>query len=144
MVGSIEVENMQTAAIAVPGRSLQRGRTYRVVRQLHLWIGAWGAIADLREVFDGAGLPFFFAAGTALGLVREGRPLSADADIDVGVNEADWDRDALIEIFTRHPRFELDLHPLTSRVSLRHRGGSPIDVFRRESEAGRSGGQGQP
>jgi hypothetical protein len=26
---------------------MKRGRTYRVVRQLHLWIGAWGAIAAI-------------------------------------------------------------------------------------------------
>ena len=47
MVGSIEVENVQTTAIAAPARSLRRSRTYRIVRQLHLWIGAWGAIAAI-------------------------------------------------------------------------------------------------
>jgi hypothetical protein len=41
MVGSIEVENVQNNATA------RRGRTHRVVRQLHLWIGAWGAIAAI-------------------------------------------------------------------------------------------------
>jgi hypothetical protein len=41
MVGSIEVENVRNNANA------RRGRTYRVVRQLHLWIGAWGAIAAI-------------------------------------------------------------------------------------------------
>jgi tetratricopeptide (TPR) repeat protein len=92
--------------------------------------GAWGAMQDLRDAMDRAGVPFFFAAGTALGLVREGRPLSADSDIDIGVFEPDWDRDALIALFTRDPRFELDLHPQTKRVTIRHRGGSPIDVFR--------------
>lgn len=41
MVGSIEVENGKIPAAA------QRGRTHRIVRQLHLWIGAWGAIAAI-------------------------------------------------------------------------------------------------
>ncbi|HEX4481278.1 MAG TPA: PepSY-associated TM helix domain-containing protein [Rudaea sp.] len=35
------MENVQNNATA------RRGRTHRVVRQLHLWIGAWGAIAAI-------------------------------------------------------------------------------------------------
>ena len=98
--------------------------------------GAWQTIVDLCEALDTARVRFFFAAGTALGLVRQGGPLSADSDVDVGIFEADWDRDALIKVFTEHPRFDLDLHPQTQKVSLRHRGGSPVDVFRfyREGE----------
>jgi hypothetical protein len=99
--------------------------------------GAWSAIEDLVRAFDGAGIPFFFAAGTALGLVREGRPLSADSDIDLGILADDWDRDALVEVFTRHPHFDLDPHPQTQKVGVRHRGGSPIDVFRFYPEGGR-------
>jgi len=97
---------------------------------------AWQAIVDLCEALDAARIRFFFAAGTALGLVRQGGPLSADSDVDVGIFETDWDRDALIKVFTEHPRFDLDLHPQTQKVSLRHRGGSPVDVFRfyREGE----------
>jgi tetratricopeptide (TPR) repeat protein len=93
-------------------------------------LGSSGAIDDLCQAFDGARVPFFFAAGTALGLVREGRPVGADRDIDLGVFEEHWDRDTLIDVFSRHPRFELDLHPQSSKVGLRHRGGSPIDVFK--------------
>jgi hypothetical protein len=92
--------------------------------------GAWTAILDLAQALDSAGIPYFFAAGTALGLVRQGRPLDADSDIDVGIADAGWDRDMLIDLFTRNPRFDLDLHPRSQKVSLRHRGGSPVDVFR--------------
>ncbi|QSB04805.1 hypothetical protein [Natronoglycomyces albus] len=98
--------------------------------------GAWSAIIDLHETLSKAGVPHFFAAGTALGLVREGRPLSADGDIDLGVFEADYDRDKLSEIFRAHPRFEIVTHPLTEKVGLRHRGGSPIDIFRFYEEDG--------
>ncbi|GAA4908671.1 LicD family protein [Stackebrandtia albiflava] len=93
--------------------------------------GAWTAFQDLHQALDGAGVPYFIAAGTALGLVREGRPLSADNDIDVGVFDADFDRDALVELFAKNPRFDFDVvHPHTKKLGLRHRGGSPIDVFR--------------
>ncbi len=92
---------------------------------------AWSAFEDLHEALDGAGVPYFIAAGTALGLTREGRPLSADNDIDVGVFEDDFDQTALEELFAKHPRFDFDVvHPHTKKVGLRHRGGSPIDIFR--------------
>lgn len=100
-------------------------------------LGAQHAIRELCEALDRAGMPFFFAAGTALGLVREGRPLGADSDLDVGVFDADWDRAALIEAFTRDPRFDLDPHPQSSKVGLRHRGGSPVDIFRFYEQDGR-------
>jgi hypothetical protein len=100
-------------------------------------LGAQHAIRDLCGTLDRAGVPFFFAAGTALGLVREGRPLGADSDLDVGVFDADWDREAVTEAFTRDPRFDLDPHPQSGKVGLRHRGGSPVDIFRFYEQDGR-------
>jgi tetratricopeptide (TPR) repeat protein len=99
--------------------------------------GAWSAIADITDVLDKAEIPFFFAAGTALGLVREGRPLALDGDIDVGVFESDWDRDAFIDLFRHDPRFTLDPNPMSKKVGLKHRGGSPIDIFRYYEEGGK-------
>jgi tetratricopeptide (TPR) repeat protein len=99
--------------------------------------GAWGAIEDVIATLDRAGVPFFFAAGTALGFVREGGPLSADNDIDVGILDEDWDRQALVDLFARDPKFDLDLHPLSKKVCVRHRGESPIDLFRFYREGGK-------
>ena len=93
-------------------------------------LGAWQAVGDLGRALDRAGVPFFFAAGTALGLVRQGRPLAADGDIDAGIFAPDWDRDRLVALFTGDPRFDLDLHPQSGKVGLRHRGGAPVDIFR--------------
>jgi tetratricopeptide (TPR) repeat protein len=99
--------------------------------------GAWTAIEDLTRVLDDAEVPFFFAAGTALGLVREGRPLSLDADIDVGIRDEHYDLEALRELFRTHPSFEFDVvHPRTHKLGLRHRGGSPVDLFRFYDEDG--------
>src|SRR5690606_27413184 len=99
--------------------------------------GAWTAIQDLCAAFERAGLTFFFAAGTALGLVREGRPLPGDDDIDVGVLESDWDRDRIIEVFVRDPRFLVNSHPDSPKIGLTHRGGARVDIFRFHEEAGR-------
>ncbi|MPZ26655.1 MAG: hypothetical protein GEV12_09400 [Micromonosporaceae bacterium] len=100
--------------------------------------GAGTAIRDLQQALDGAGVPFFFAAGTALGLVREGRPLGADGDIDVGILDPDWDREALVDLFTRHPRFDFQPdHPRSKKLGLRHRGGAPVDLFRFYPDADR-------
>lgn len=100
--------------------------------------GAWSAIVDIHSVLSEAGIPHFFAAGTALGLVREGRPLSADSDIDVGIFEADYDRERLVKLFDAHPRFEPDVvNPRTPKVGLRHRGGSPVDLFRFYPDGGK-------
>lgn len=91
----------------------------------------WSAFEDLHHALDGAGVPYFIAAGTALGLERQGRPLSADNDIDVGVFDEDFDQEALIKLFATNPRFDFDVvHPHTKKVGLKHRGGSPIDIFR--------------
>jgi hypothetical protein len=93
--------------------------------------GAAKVVHELVELLDTAGVPFFLAAGTALGYVREGGPLGHDADIDVGVWEQDWDRSALFELFDSHPAFRPDpVHPTSLKLSLKHRGGAPIDVFR--------------
>lgn len=99
---------------------------------------AWQAIVDLCEVLDGAGIPYFFAAGTALGLIRAGRPLGADSDIDVGIFDAGWRRETLVELFLRHPRFDIETaHQDAKKIALRHRGGSPVDLFRFYLEDGR-------
>jgi hypothetical protein len=100
--------------------------------------GAAEVVRDLVELLDDAGVPFFLAAGTALGYVREGGPLGHDADIDVGVFAADWDRDALFDLFDTHPGFRPDpVHPTSQKLALQHRGGAPIDVFRFYHDGGR-------
>lgn len=100
--------------------------------------GPWNAIVDVASALDAAGIPFFFAAGTALGLVREGRPIGADGDIDVGIFDQHWDREQLLDLFRGDPRFILaDAHPYAKKIWLEHRGGSPVDLFRFYEEDGR-------
>lgn len=92
--------------------------------------GSWHAIADIRQLLDDAGVPFFFAAGTALGFERVGRPLSDDGDIDVGIHAEHFDPEKLTALVSEHPRFIVDPHPLSKKVHMRHRGGCPVDFFR--------------
>lgn len=93
--------------------------------------GAWSAVDDVAEVLDGAGVPYFLAAGTALGMVRAQGPLGHDSDIDVGVMEDVWDHDALVTAFLAHPRFDIDVaHPQHDKIYLKHRRGSSLDIWR--------------
>jgi hypothetical protein len=100
--------------------------------------GAADVVRELAGLLDRAGVPFFLAAGTALGYVREGGPLGHDADIDVGVPADGWDRAALVALFDADPRFRPDpVHPTSDKIALKHRGGAPVDVFRFYPEADR-------
>jgi hypothetical protein len=88
-------------------------------------------IRDITDVLRQAETPFFLAAGTALGIVRNGRPLDHDNDIDIGISEEHWNREKLIEIFRSHPRFDFDPpHPKSTKIGLVHRGGAAVDIFR--------------
>lgn len=92
--------------------------------------GGLSVIGDLREVLQKAEVPFFLAAGTALGVVRDGRPLEHDNDIDIGIFEEDWCRSDLVEAFRRHPRFDFDsTHKKSRKIGLIHRGGAAVDLF---------------
>ena len=94
-------------------------------------------IKDLNEAFEAAGIRWFLAAGTALGIIRDGRPLDHDSDIDVGVFEQDWDGSRIEQAFRDHPAFDFDLpHPGNPKLGLIHRAGAAIDLFRyyREGE----------
>jgi hypothetical protein len=140
------------AAAARAGKAELASDLYReAIAALHTWPGthkgvpakelrgkgAWGAVQDLLDILDAAKVPFFFAAGTALGLIREGRPLDLDGDIDVGVFESDWDRDVLVETFRKDPRFDLEPNPMSRKIALKHRAGSPVDIFPFYEEDGR-------
>jgi tetratricopeptide (TPR) repeat protein len=87
-------------------------------------------LQDLRNVLEETDTPFFFAAGTALGIIRDGRPLDHDDDIDVGVFQEAWKRDQLVEAFRRHPRFTFEPTMTdTSKIRLIHRGRAGVDIF---------------
>jgi hypothetical protein len=88
-------------------------------------------IRDISDALGKAQIPFFLAAGTALGIIRDGRPLDHDNDIDIGIFEEHWNRDKLIEIFRNHANFDFDPpHPKSTKIGLVHRGGAAIDIFR--------------
>ncbi len=94
-------------------------------------------ISDVKQVFDEADIPFFLCAGTVLGIVREGKPMEHDSDIDVGVWEDDWDPDKFAEVFSLHPQFKLDVpHPRNPKLSILHRSGISLDLFRFYEEDG--------
>lgn len=108
------------------------------IRETHLAGQSSGSVLrDLQEAMQASGIPYFFAAGTALGIVRDGRPLDHDHDIDVGVFEADWHTEQLTSAFRNHARFCLEpVKTDSKRLRLTHRNGADLDIFPfyRESE----------
>ncbi|UYO00442.1 MAG: hypothetical protein KIT02_04285 [Devosia sp.] len=96
------------------------------------------ALEDAAETLNAAGIRFFAAAGTALGIVREGAPLKHDVDIDIGIFEEDFDRQRLTDIFLIDPRFWPDApHDKSPKIGLKHKSGASIDLFlfRKEGDA---------
>jgi len=99
--------------------------------------GGSSALADVKDVLSSIRTEYFLAAGTALGIVREGKPLDHDSDIDIGIMDASWDKEELESAFQKHPRFILSrTHPDNPKVGVTHRGGASIDLFRFYEENG--------
>ena len=86
------------------------------------------ALADLKAALEPAGIEMFLVSGTLLGCIREGRLLSHDNDIDVGV-WSDTCPDAIRTAVQRGGLF----FPIPSRsgeiLRFRHLNGVPIDLF---------------
>jgi hypothetical protein len=86
------------------------------------------ALVDLRDAFAGAEQDFFLISGTLLGIMREGRLLAHDTDIDVGIlngNALEYLRHALC----RSSSFRLIPHFRGPRIKLAHKSGIKVDVF---------------
>jgi tetratricopeptide (TPR) repeat protein len=95
-------------------------------------LGADGgrALVDVRDRLTAQGVPHFLAAGTVLGLVREGGLLAFDNDIDIGIDHADFDRETLVSMFDADPRFRVqETHRATPKIALEHWNGVSIDLF---------------
>jgi hypothetical protein len=96
------------------------------------------ALAGIHDVMSTAGVPYFFAAGTAFALVRRGGQVGQDGRVDVGVFDSDWNRSKLEQIFSTDSRFALDAqHPNEPKIALVHRSGVEVNVFRFYLDDGR-------
>ena len=71
-------------------------------------VAAARALCGIAEILDAAGLRYFLAAGTLLGVHRSGAPLVHDRDIDVGVLADGGDGPDLARVIREHPDLLLD------------------------------------
>lgn len=85
------------------------------------------ALGDLHDLLMPA-TPFFLISGTLLGVVREGRLLGHDKDIDVGVM-GDATRDAIRTAIAWSAQFKEAFEPSADLLKIVHRNGVRIDVF---------------
>ena len=66
---------------------------------------------DIVTLLNKNDIPHFAAAGTCLGIVREGKPLKHDQDIDIGIMDENWDPKKQ-EIIQNSDKFTLSIpHP---------------------------------
>ena len=111
------------------------------------------ALEDLAHLLSLAQWPWYVISGTFLGLVREGRFLAHDVDIDVGIDAEAIDITALLQRLAASPAFVVrnDVQQLSigtnddgrfalrhapALVKLVHRTGINVDVFIHHREGG--------
>jgi hypothetical protein len=92
------------------------------------------ALADFHGMMEGVG-EFFLISGTLLGIMRDGRLLGYDKDIDVGVFDPSIAARAG-EAARRSFSFSTDFSRNIEGVKVRHRNGVVIDVFVHHVEGG--------
>lgn len=85
------------------------------------------ALEDLEVILSANHIQMFLISGTFLGCVREGKLISYDNDIDVGVWHIELDK--LREIFICSKAFKLKNLNYTGGVQLYHLNGVYLDVF---------------
>ncbi|GLK66746.1 tetratricopeptide repeat protein [Hansschlegelia plantiphila] len=85
------------------------------------------ALVDLHDLLMPA-TPFFLISGTLLGVVREGKLLGADKDIDVGVM-GHAQRDEIKRAITASAKFEEVFVPSVDLVKMKHKNGVKVDLF---------------
>lgn len=89
---------------------------------------AEAALRDLHDVMAARGISIFLISGTLLGVMREGRILGHDKDIDVGVIGSE--SAAVIRTAAKQSGlFEIQYIPSRDIIKVRHRTGIAIDIF---------------
>lgn len=95
------------------------------------------ALVDIVRLLNKGSVPHFAAAGTCLGMVREGRPLPHDNDIDIGIMEENFNQKALLALTEASPLFiSSQPHPKSPKIGLKHINGAEIDLFKFYEEDG--------
>jgi hypothetical protein len=88
------------------------------------------ALLDLNRQVGDIGVRAFLISGTLLGYLREGRFISWDKDIDLGIFTSEVSGPHLEKVFDKSPVFDvrrLDFN--TDRLRVNHANGVMIDIF---------------
>jgi phosphorylcholine metabolism protein LicD len=85
------------------------------------------ALVDLYDMLMPA-IPFFLISGTLLGVIREGRLLGGDKDIDVGIMSGEHASAVRTKVAASR-KFKEQFVPSVDLIKLTHRNGVKIDIF---------------
>jgi hypothetical protein len=85
------------------------------------------ALVDLYDLLMPA-VPFFLISGTLLGVIREGKLLGGDKDVDVGIMGGEHTGVIRAKV-AASPKFKEQFVPSVDLIKLTHRNGVKIDVF---------------
>ena len=94
------------------------------------------ALKELAQVLANHRIEMFLVSGTFLGCIREGKLLSFDKDLDVGI----WrttSKESLLKIVRASGSFYIQASRSPDIVRLTHISGTPIDVFYHNREGDR-------
>ena len=95
------------------------------------------ALCEIGDLLDAHGVPFFLAAGTLLGFVRDGGPLAHDRDVDIGIFEEQPGVPDIVGILRAHPAIVL---PPSARPGDRYFAvrcqGIAVDIFLHDRSQG--------
>lgn len=86
------------------------------------------ALLDLNEILNSAGIEFFLVSGTLLGCIREGKLLSHDKDIDVGI-WSDVQIEKVILALKKSGVFYIQASRSNLALRVKHVNGTAIDIF---------------
>lgn len=109
---------------------IEKGKKFDVQNKLSSWSSlAQKALLDVKISLDTFQIPFFLISGTLLGVIREGKLLEHDYDIDIGIDEGISHKEIITAFAFTGLFTPLENNFQNYFFSFSHTNGVKIDIF---------------